>query len=118
MKLGAITLMLAEAILGKVGAEVTHDSVACDFCDYTGRSDSKTKAIAVDNGGLRKRKGNYRQTVNQHMIGHAAERGDGGAHRFVRGAQNIDAVNLNGIDNANRPAQVRIRDQGVINFFA
>ncbi len=118
MKLSAITFVLAEAIVGKVGAEVTHDSVACDFCDYTGGGDGKAEAIAIDNGGLRKRKGNYRQAVDQHVVGHAGERGDGDAHRFVRGAQNIDAVDLNGIDNADRPAQVGIRDQGMINFFA
>ena len=108
MKLSAITFVLAEAIVGKVGAEVTHDSVACDFCDYTGGGDGKAEAIAMDSGGLRKRKGNYRQAVDQHVVGHAGQRGDGGPHRFVRSAQDIDAVDFNRIDNAHRPAQVGV----------
>ena len=108
MELSAITFMLAEAILGKVGAEVTHDSVTCDFCDYTGGGNGKAQAVAIDNGGLRKGKGNYRQAVNQHVVGHAGERGDGAAHGFVRSTQNIDPVDFNGIDNAGRPAQVGI----------
>jgi hypothetical protein len=108
MELSAITFMLAEAILGKVGAEVTHHSVPRDFCDYTGGGDGKAQAVAIDNGGLWKGKGNYRQAVNQHVVGHAGQRGDGGPHRFVCGAQDIDAVDFNRIDNAHRPAQVGV----------
>ena len=117
MELSAITFMLAEVILGKVGAEVTHHSIPRDFCDYTGGGDGKAQAVAIDNGGLRKGKGNYRQAVNQHVVGHAGQRGDGGPHRFVRRAQNINSVDLDRIDNTDCPADLGITDQFTINFF-
>ena len=116
MELSAITFMPAEIILRKMGTKVTHHSVPRDFCDHTSGGDGKAQAVPIDNSGLGDWKGNNGQAINQHVIGHAGERGDGDAHRFVRGAQNIDAVDFNGIDNADRPAQVGIRDQSMINF--
>ena len=118
MKLSAITFVLAEAIVGKVGAEVTHDSVACDFCDYTGGGDGKAEAIAIDNSGLGNWKRNDGQPINQHVVRRAGERGNGLAHRLVRCAQNIDAVDLDAIDNPDCPGEVGITGQVLINFFA
>src|SRR5260370_16686215 len=103
MELSAITFMLAEAILGKVGAEVTHDSVTCDFCDYTGGGYGKAQAVAIDNGGLGKGKGDDRQAVNKHVVGHAGERGDGAAHGFVRSTQDIYSSHFHIIDNTTHP---------------
>jgi hypothetical protein len=116
--LSAVTFMLAEAILWKMGAEVTHHSVTGNFRDHTGSGDGKTEAIAIDNSGLGNWKGNNGQAINQHVVGRAGERGEGGAHRFVRSPQDIDPVDFDGIDNAYRPAEVRIRDEIMVNFFA
>src|SRR5436309_1067828 len=88
MELSAITFMLAEVILGKVGAEVTHHSIPRDFCDYTGGGDGKAQAVAIDNGGLRKGKGNYRQAVNQHVVGHAGQR------RYIRQESSADCADF------------------------
>jgi hypothetical protein len=118
MDLSAVTFMLAEAILRKMGTEVTHHSVPRNLRDYTGSGDGKTEAIAIDNSGLGNWKGNNGQAINQHLVGRAGKRSDGGAHRFVRSAQDIDPVDFDGIDNAHRPAEVRIRDEIMINFFA
>jgi hypothetical protein len=118
MDLSAVAFMLAEAILGKMGTKVTHHSVTRDFRDHTGSGDGKAEAIAIDNGGLGKWKGNNGQAINQHVLRRAGERCNGLAHRSMRRAQNIDAVDFHGIDNTDRPSEVRIRDQVVVNFFA
>ncbi len=118
MEFGAVTFMLAEAILGKMGAKVTHHSVTRDFRDHAGGGDGKTEAITIDNSGLGNGKGNNRQAINQHVVRHAGEGGNGGAHRLMRRAQNIDPVDLNGIDDAYCPVEAGIGNQIVINFFA
>jgi hypothetical protein len=118
MDFSAVTFMLAEAIVRKIGTEVTHHSVTGNFRDHTGSSDAKTEAIAVDNRGLGNWKGNNGQAIDQNVVGRAGEPCKGLAHRSVRRAQNIDAVDFHGIDNTDRPSEVRIRDQVVVNFFA
>ena len=118
MQFSAVTFMLAEAIFGKTCAEVTHHRVTRHFRDHAGGGDGKAKAIAIDDGGLRKRKWNHGEAIDQYVIGRDRERGNGGAHRFMRRAQNIDPINLDGIDNSDRPAEFVISNQVVINFVA
>jgi hypothetical protein len=118
MDLSAVTFMLAEAILRKMGTEVTHHSVTRNFRDHTGSGDGKAEAIAIDNSSLGNWKGNNGQAINQHVVGRAGERCNGLAHRSVGRTQNIDAVDLHGIDNTDRPTEVGVRDQVVINFLA
>ena len=118
MQFGAVTFMLAETIFGKMTAEVTHHCVPRHFRDHTRGSDSKAEAIAIDDGGLRKRKWNHWQAIDQYVIRRNRERRDCGAHCLVCRAQNIDPINLDGIDNANRPAEFGISNQVVINSFA
>jgi hypothetical protein len=103
MQFGAVTFMLAETIYGKIGAEVTHHSVAGDFGDHAGGGNAKAEAIAVYDGGLWTWKGNNGQTIDQNVIGRDGERGNRHAHRFMRRAQNIDPVDLDRIDNADGP---------------
>jgi hypothetical protein len=118
MDLSAVTFMLAEAILRKMGAEVTHHSVPRNFSDHTGSGDGKAEAIAIDNGALGNWKGNNWQAIDQHVLRRAGECCNGLAHRSVGRAQNIDSVDLHGIDNTDRPTEVGGRDQLVINFLA
>ena len=118
MQLSRVAFVLAKAILGKTGAKVTHHHVPRHFRDHAGGGDRQAEAIAVNNGGLWKWKGNNGQAIDQDVIWRAGECGDGGAHRFVRRAQDIDPVNLDGIDNTDRPTEFGSSDQLVINFFA
>jgi hypothetical protein len=117
MDLSAVTFMLAETIIRKIGTEVTHHSVTGNFRDHTGSGDSKAEAIAIDNGGLGNRKRNNGQAINQHVLGRPGERCNGLAHRSVSRAQNIDPVDLHGIDNTDRPTEIGIGDQVAVNFF-
>jgi hypothetical protein len=118
MDLSAVTFMLAEAILRKMGAEVTHHSVPRNFRDHTGSGDGKAEAIAIDDSGLGNWKRNNGQPINQNVVGRAGERGNGLTHRSVSRAQNIDAVDFYRIDNTDRPTEVGVRNQVVINFVA
>src|SRR5258708_33782213 len=58
----AVALMLAEAIIGKIRAEVTHHPVARDLGDDAGGSDAEAEAIALPDGRLGQRGREYRET--------------------------------------------------------
>lgn len=103
MQFSAVTFVLAETIVGKMGAEVTHHSVAGDLRDHASGGNAKAEAIAVDDGGLWTWKGNNGQTIDQNVIGRNGKRSNGHAHRFVRRAQNVNPVDLDRIDNTDRP---------------
>jgi len=65
MQFGSIAFVLAEAILRKLSAKVTHHPVACYLRDHACGSDTQADAIAVDNRRLRERKRDHRQPINQ-----------------------------------------------------
>ena len=117
MDLSAVTFMLAETILGKTGAEVTHHSVAGDLRHHAGGGNAEAETIPLNNGGLGKWKRNDGQAIDQNVIGRNGKRGNRHAHRVVRRAQDIDPIDLDGIDNAYRPADLGIIAQFTINFF-
>ena len=94
MQLGAVAFVLAEAILGEARAEVTHHHVARYFRDHAGGGDRQAVTISVDDRGLREWKWKDGQSVNESVIGQGKERGDGGAHRLVGRAQNVDSIDL------------------------
>ena len=98
MQFSAVALMLAETIFRKTRAKVTHHRVARDFRDHTGGGDGEAEAVAIDDSGLWKRKGNDGQAIDQYVIGRDREGGNRCAHRLVRRPQNIDPVNLDGIE--------------------
>ena len=69
MQFGSVTFVLAEAILGELRTKVTHDAVARYLGDHAGGSDAQADAITVDDGRLRKWKRDYRQPVDQDVLG-------------------------------------------------
>ena len=114
----AVAFVLAEAIFRKTRAEVAHNRIAGDFRDHARRRDAEAVAIAVDDRRLRKRKGKHRQAIDEYMVGPHAQRIDGGAHRLVGGAQDIDGVDLDRIDDPDAPRDRIVRGQVAINFLA
>jgi hypothetical protein len=118
MQFCSVTFVLAETILRELGAKVTHDPVARNLGNHACRGDAQTDAIAIDNCGLRKRKRNHRQTINQNVVRRFEQRFDGEAHRTVARPQDVNPVDLNRIDNPEGPSDFGIRNQLVINFFA
>ena len=116
MQGGAVTLVLAEAIFREFFAEVAHNPIARHLRDDAGGSDAHTQAIALDDRGLRKRERENRQPIDEDVFGLSNERRERRAHRLVRRAQNIDPVDLDGINDADCPSDRRIADELVINF--
>ena len=118
MQFGSVAFVLAEAILRELGAKVTHHPVARYLGDHAGGSDAQADAVAVNNRGLRKRKRNDWQSIDQNMIGRIDQCCDCQAHRSMARAQNVDAINLNGIDSADRPSDFGIGHQIRIDLLA
>jgi len=83
MQFGSITFMLAETILWKLRAKVTHHPVTRDLGDHAGGSDAQADAITVNDCGLRKWKRNYRQSVDQDVLGWFDQGFDRQAHGAV-----------------------------------
>ncbi len=118
MQFGSVTFMLAERILRKLCAKVTHHPVPHDLGDHAGGSDAQTDAITVDDSRLRKWKRDHRQPVNQDVVGRFDQCFDRQAHGAMARAQNVDPINLDGINNTDSPSDFGIGDQFAIDFLA
>jgi hypothetical protein len=118
VQLSSVTFVLGEAILGEPGTKVTHHPVARDLGDYAGGSDAQADAIAVDDGRLRKWKRNHRQPVDQDVVGRFDQGFDRQAHGAVARAQNVDPIDLDGINNTDSPSDFGLRDEFAIDFLA
>ena len=118
MQFRAIAFVLAEAILRKTRAEVAHNRVARDLGDHARRRDTETVTITIDDGRLRKGKGKNRQAIDQNVIGPKAKGLERDPHRLVRGAQDVNRVDLHRIDDSDRPGDRGVRDEVMVNFFA
>jgi hypothetical protein len=118
MQFGSVTFVLSERILWKLRAKVTHHPVASDLGDYAGGSDAQADAITVDDCGLRKRKRDYRQPVDQDVVGRFDQGFNRQAHGAMARAQNVDPIDLDGINNPDSPSEFGISDQFAIDFLA
>jgi hypothetical protein len=118
MQLSSITLVLTEAILRELRAKVTHHPVARHLGDHAGGGDAQTDAVPIDDGSLRDRKRNDRQPIDQDVIRPVHQRTDRQAHRSMAGAQDVDAIDLHRINNADRPSDLGIGHQLQVNFLA
>ena len=116
MQLGSVTFVLAEAILRELDAKVTHHPVARYLGDHAGSSDAQTDAVAVDDGRLRNRERNDGQSIDQDVLRRIDQSRDRQAHRSMARAQNIDAIDLDGIDNANGRSDFGVGHELRINF--
>src|SRR4030095_10866365 len=118
VQLGSVTFVLAKAILWELGAKVTHHPVARYLGDHTGGGDAQAKTVAINDRSLWQRKGNNGQPIDQNVIGRIHQGRDRDAHRSMARAQDVDAIDLDGIDNADRPSDLRIGHQIQIYFLA
>ena len=78
-----------------------HQPVTCHFRNDAGGRNRKADTVTVDNSGLRQRKRRDRQTVDENVFGRGPEkRIERQPHRFVCCAQNVDGIDLDGINDA------------------
>jgi hypothetical protein len=118
VKFCPVALVLAEAIFREPSAEVAHNRVARDLRDHARGGDGEAVAVAVDDRGLRQGKGEHRQPIDEDMLRLKSQASDRDSHRFVGRAQNIDRVDLDRVDDADRPADRVVRNKIVVNLFA
>ena len=69
MQLRAVAFVLAETILGEARAEVAHNRIARYLRNHTGCGDGEAKAVAIDDRGLRQRKGENGEAIDKHVVG-------------------------------------------------
>ncbi len=118
MQFSSVTFVLGEAILGELSAKVTHHPVARDLGDDAGGSDAQADAIAVDDGRLRKWKRDDGQPIDQSVIWRFDQGFDRQTHGAMARAQDVDPIDLDGINNGDSPSDFGIRDQVAINLSA
>jgi len=118
VEFGAVTFVLAEAILRETRTEVAHNRIARHFRDHARGRDREAVAIAVDDRRLREREGEHREAVDENVFRLNGESGYGDPHRLVARAQNVDCVDLNRINDADRPRDGVVVEQIVINLLA
>jgi hypothetical protein len=118
VKFRPVALVLAEAIFGESRAEVAHNHIARDLRDHARGGDGEAVAIAVDDRSLRERKGKHRQPIDEDMLRLGDQARDRDPHCFVGRAQNINGVDLDRVDDANRPGDCIVRHEIVVNSFA
>ena len=110
VQFSSVTFVLAEAILGESRAKVTHHPVARDLGDHAGGSDAQADAINVDDCRLRQRKRNYGEPIDQDVVGWLEQGLNRHAHGAVARAQNVDPIDLDGINNTDSPSDFGIGD--------
>jgi len=103
VQLGSVTLMLAETIVRETPAKFPHQCVARHLCDHARRRNTQAQAIAIDNRCLWEWERDHRQAIDQRMLGRNRKACHRDAHRLVRSAQDIDPIDLDRIDNPDRP---------------
>ena len=118
MQFRAVTFVLAEAIFRETGAEVAHNRVARDLRDHARGRDGEAVAIAIDDRRLRQWKRKHRQAVDEDVLRLKGEAGDGDSHRLVGRAQDVDRIDLDRVDNADRPRDRIVREEIVVNLLA
>jgi hypothetical protein len=118
MQFCSVTFVLAETILRELRAKVTHDPVAGDLRDNACGGDAQADAVAIDNCRLRKWKRDHRQPIDQSVIWRFDQGFDRQTHGAMARAQDVDPIDLDGINNGDSPSDFGSRDQFTINLFA
>jgi hypothetical protein len=118
MQFGSVTFVLVEAILRELSAKVTHHPVARDLGDHARGGDAQADAITIDDRCLRNWKRDHGQTIDQDVVRRFEQRFNRETHGTVACTQDIDPIDLHRIGDADRPSDLRIRDQVTIDFLA
>ena len=101
-----IAFVAGEAILRILCVERGHETVAGDFGDDAGRGDAEAECVAGHQCGVRDGKPSHGEAVDQRMVGFARQGRHGAGHGEMRGAEDIEAVDLRDVRLADAPMDV------------
>lgn len=99
----SVSFVFRESILRKVFVELHHEPVPGDFRNDAGGSNRETDGVAADKCCVWHRQASDWESVHQGMI-HVAEVFERFAHGEVGGIQNVEAIDVRGLDSRDRPA--------------
>ena len=119
---GAVAFVAGEVVFGKTRVHFNHQTIPRDLRDDARSGDAEAETVSSDECGLRDGEGLHRASVDEHVQRLWAQQCDGAAHRLVRGAEDIDAVDFLAPDNRMRPVDVLpgrdFREQRLAGAFA
>ena len=111
---GAIALMPGKSVFGEFQVDTLHESVPCHLRNHAGGGDGHGEPVAFHEGLVRHREPLHRQAVDQGDVGALRERRKRQPHRTVRGAQDVDPIDILRADHFHSPNDLGIpRDLGI-----
>ena len=115
---GAIAFMPGKFIARVLRVPTDHEAVARNFGEHAGRGDAEAEPVAADERGQGMGKGADGPTVDEHMLRRDGKGGDGAAHRFVGGLENVDPVDLGAFHYGERPENRGVSGELVVESLA
>ncbi len=113
-----IAFVAGESILRIIGIKSDHEPVAGDFGDDAGGRDAQAERVAGHQRGVLHGEAADGKAVNQGVIRPRRQRVDGSGHGEVRGAENVELVDVRDGRLGRRPENVRVASQCGVKFFA
>lgn len=117
MRRRAIAFVPRKLVAGMARIHFDHDAITRDLCDDAGRGDAEAQPIAADERGLRIRKWAHRPAVDEHVTRREPKQGDGAAHRFVSGLQDVEPIDILAPDDGHRPHHVGTACECAVKIF-
>jgi hypothetical protein len=118
VQFGCVAFVLRETVFRIFAVELEHEPIASYFCDHAGGGDGEAEGVAADERGLLDRKRSNGQSIDQHVIRSRSELNDGGTHGFVRGAENVQLVDVAMSNDCDRPVYIGAREQFFVETLA
>ena len=118
MKFRGVALVLGKAVMGELRIEANHDAIAGDLGDDAGGGDALGLAVAFDDGGMRHGKRADGAAIDEGVLGNHRESKNGAPHSLVRGAVDVNAIDLVVLDDGDGPVDIRADGDGQKNFLA
>jgi hypothetical protein len=111
VQFGRVAFVLRKTVFRIFAVEVEHEAIAGNFRDDAGGGDGEAEGVAVNERGLLNRKRSNGQSIDQHVIRSRSELNGGGTHGFVRGAEDVQLVDVAMSNDGDRTEYIGARDQ-------
>ena len=108
-----VTFVPGEVVMGPPAVHLPHDAIPRHLRDHGGGTDGNAPPVPPDQRSLKRWKGDAVPAVNQQAVRRLAKCQNRPPHRFERSVENVDPVDLRGLDDTDSPVQGSLRDAGV-----